>query len=244
MWHFDTCHVRFGSLPHPLPVYRLAAEGASHWKSQVTQTHWNHKIQQSIKLFLHIRPVLSAAEKHIQTVFYPDTNSCKRNGYLIFGKGNFYHQKAKRTKRQILDTPVGHKWVFWWWSFLLNLLKDFYNFQRTIKNLTCRCAYLTVYRSVSSLQPSNLPTGKRHTARIFEHMPWKLFSLLKKKLCICYARIQALILICLRKLKKRNETTLKLRRLVCKHQMNSHVSKLLTIRQAQYEKREENFSCR
>lgn len=128
MWHFDTCHVRFGSLPHLLPVYRLAAEGASHWKSQVTQTHWNHKIQQSIKLFLRIRPVLSAAEKHIQTVFYPDTNPCKRNGYLIFGKGNFYHQKAKRTKRQILDTPVGHKWVFWRWSFLLNLLKIFTTF--------------------------------------------------------------------------------------------------------------------
>ena len=126
-------------------------------------------------------------------------------------------------------------------ELLVESPQDFYNFQRTKKNLNCRCAYLTVYQSVSSLQPSNLPTGKRHTARIFEHMPWKLFSLLKKKLCICYARIQALILICLRKLKKRNETTLKLRRLVCKHQMNSHVFKLLTIRQAQYEKREEIF---
>lgn len=126
-------------------------------------------------------------------------------------------------------------------ELLVESPQDFYNFQRTKKNLNCRCAYLTVYQSVSSLQPSNLPTGKRHIARIFEHMPWKLFSLLKKKLCICYARIQALILICLRKLKKRNETTLKLRRLVCKHQMNSHVFKLLTIRQAQYEKREEIF---
>lgn len=96
-------------------------------------------------------------------------------------------------------------------ELLVESPQDFYNFQRTKKNLNCRCAYLTVYQSVSSLQPSNLPTGKRHTARIFEHMPWKLFSLLKKKLCICYARIQALILICLRKLKKRNETTLKLR---------------------------------